>query len=115
MKNSKITFLLSLFIVMLLPITSCFYLAINSISENDIGNSFSSKGSINFSEDFTNTSYMDSVATNANGWGSGVITKARDYQIMLLDYLQTNYPVRGLDVQGRKARRGRKPAGACDT
>lgn len=56
------------------------------------------------SEDFTTTTYEDSIATTAEGWGTGSVSNPRDYTITQLDFVQTSSDggVRALDIQGRK-------------
>ncbi|MFX1317904.1 MAG: Loki-CTERM sorting domain-containing protein [Promethearchaeota archaeon] len=55
-----------------------------------------------YSEDFLTTTFFDSGASTAAGWGMGTITSERQYTITLLDNFTTTYPVMGVDVQGRK-------------
>ena len=55
-----------------------------------------------YTEDFTATTY-EHGATTAFGWGSGYLSKERLFSWQQLDFLETKNPVRGLDVQGRKA------------
>jgi len=55
-----------------------------------------------YSEDFTTTTYEDGANT-AFGWGSGYLSKQRIFTWTLLDFYETYNPIRGLDVQGRKA------------
>jgi hypothetical protein len=59
-------------------------------------------GTGTYTEDFSTTTYRGG-ATTAEGWGTGTLTSPRNYSIQLLDHYSTTYPVRGLDVQGRKA------------
>ncbi len=53
-------------------------------------------------EDFTTTTVMNG-STTAFGWGSGTVTKDRNFTLSELDFYSTTLPVRGLAVQGRKA------------
>ncbi|MHA1212397.1 MAG: hypothetical protein ACTSSH_08040 [Candidatus Heimdallarchaeota archaeon] len=53
-------------------------------------------------EDFTSTTFMDG-ATTAFGWGSGIVTNARDFECIIRDHYVTTSPVVDVDVQGRKA------------
>ncbi|MHA2313883.1 MAG: Loki-CTERM sorting domain-containing protein [Candidatus Hermodarchaeia archaeon] len=53
-------------------------------------------------EDFTGNTFYDGGASTADGWGQGSITSSRIFSITLLDNYTTNFPVMGVDVQGRK-------------
>ncbi len=52
-------------------------------------------------EDFDFETYKD-PATTAWGWGTGALTNTRDFSWALLDFYNTPFPARGIDVQGRK-------------
>lgn len=56
-----------------------------------------------YDEDFTTTTYRDTGATVANGWGTGVVTSPRNYAVQLLSHYTTSFPVRSLDIQDHKA------------
>ncbi len=56
-----------------------------------------------YTEDFTTSTFQDSLATTTEGWGNGAISNPRYYYITKTANYTTPYPVRSLDVQGRKA------------
>jgi len=55
-----------------------------------------------FVEDFEDTTFK-SPSTNAYGWGTGTVTNARNVSLIPLDFYPTKNPLRGIEVQGRKA------------
>jgi hypothetical protein len=95
--------ILALFLLSLFPLTNVFTLTISGLNGSDIWNNLSSNGLVNYFEDFVDENYLDDSSTTAEGWGTGSIRNARDYMVQILDFYPTVNPVRGLDVQGRKA------------
>ncbi|NPE09237.1 MAG: hypothetical protein GNW80_13205 [Asgard group archaeon] len=55
-----------------------------------------------FSETFLEQTYK-SAATTAWGWGGGQITNMRNFSFISQDFFATPYPIKGIEVQGRKA------------
>ena len=55
-----------------------------------------------FVEDFTTTTYRDSGATNAYGWGMDTLTNKKNLTMTQLDFEASTYPIKSIDVQGRK-------------
>ncbi len=95
--------ILALFLLSLFPLTNIFTLTASGLNGNDIWNNLSPNGLVNYFEDFIDENYNDDSSTTAEGWGTGTIRNARDYAVEILDIYPTIQPVRGLDVQGRKA------------
>lgn len=95
--------ILALFLLSLFPLTNVFTLTAYGLNGNDIWNNLSPNGLVNYFEDFIDENNNDDSSTTADGWGTGTIRNARDYTIQILDFYPTIQPVRGLDVQGRKA------------
>lgn len=95
--------ILALFLLSLFPLTNVFTLTAYSLNGNDSWNNLSPNGLVNYFEDFTDENYNDDSTTTAEGWGTGTIRNALDYTLEILDFYPTVSPVRGLDVQGRKA------------
>ncbi|MHA1123274.1 MAG: hypothetical protein ACTSPC_10815, partial [Candidatus Heimdallarchaeota archaeon] len=93
----------ALFLLSLFPLTNIFTLTASGLTGSDIWNNLSSNGLVNYFEDFTDENYNDDSATTADGWGTGTIRNDRDFTVEILDFYPTVSPVRGLDVQGRKA------------
>ncbi len=89
---------------MLVIITfSLFFISsINGITSGSFNQTFIANGTGNYVEDFSSTIYYDGAST-AFGWGSGTVTKDRNFSLSELDFYSTALPVRGLAVQGRKA------------
>ncbi|NHJ84868.1 MAG: hypothetical protein FK734_05365 [Asgard group archaeon] len=58
--------------------------------------------SSSYSDTFLSTTFKDDSST-AFGWGSGTVTKARDFSLDILDYYYTESPVVDVEVQGREA------------
>ncbi len=56
----------------------------------------------NYAEDFASTTYLNGGATTADGWGNGTLTSTRSITGGQLNFTATTYPVRSVDVQGRK-------------
>ena len=63
---------------------------------------FSSIATDSYFDSFDTTTYED-PSTTAWGWGKGTLSNNRDFESYLLDFYPTNYPVKDLAVQGRKA------------
>ena len=80
------------------------FMAVNVLgSERPIGSQelvINSGGS--FFETFTDQTYR-SAATSAWGWGGGQITNMRNFSFTSQDFFSTPYPIKGIEVQGRKA------------
>ncbi|MBY8993837.1 MAG: hypothetical protein KGD59_04750 [Candidatus Heimdallarchaeota archaeon] len=95
--------ILALFLLSLFPLTNVFTLTAFGLNGNDIWNNLSPNGLVNYFEDFVDENYNDDSATTAEGWGTGTIRNALDFTVEILDFYPTIQPVRGLDVQGRKA------------
>lgn len=95
--------ILALFLLSLFPLTNIFTLTASGLNGSDIWNNLSPNGVVNYFEDFIDENYNDDSSTTAEGWGTGTIRNARDYAVEILDFYPTIQPVRGLDVQGRKA------------
>ena len=69
------------------------------VDESGLVNACSESGT--FDEDFTTEAYKDG-STTAWGWGTGVLTNERDFTWQILDFYNTTYQVRSVDVQGRE-------------
>jgi len=67
-----------------------------------INGKFSTLGTDSYTETFLTTTYAD-PSTTAWGWGIGALSIQRDYTLDILDVYPTNYPVKDIVVQGRKA------------
>ena len=80
------------------------FIAANVVS---IGRPFGSQELVinsggSFSETFLEQTYR-SAATTAWGWGGGQITNMRNFSFVSQDFFATPYPIKGIEVQGRKA------------
>jgi len=99
--NNKIKrFVISFSIVFLFSSMLCSVFFVGGLT-NQGKSSFSKNASDSFTEDFTTTTYKQPLST-AHGWGSGVITNARDYYLTNLDFYPTMYPLRAIEVQGKR-------------
>ncbi|MHA1124314.1 MAG: hypothetical protein ACTSO7_07880 [Candidatus Heimdallarchaeota archaeon] len=101
-RSNKKTLQIVLIVLVLLPLISATAFQAYGMLGND--NQFLSKDDTDvFFDSFDNTAYRDFVETDAIGWGTGTITNERDFSWEVLDFYATPNPVRGLEVQGRKA------------
>ncbi|NHJ87852.1 MAG: hypothetical protein FK734_20485, partial [Asgard group archaeon] len=96
-KNKKLKFFSVIFLLFpILTVSSCQAY----IYWGDTGNNYMTNGTYNYIEDFTTTTYQDPI-TNAEGWGTGMITNPRDYLVEQLDFFETPFPATSIDTQGR--------------
>ncbi|MFX1474742.1 MAG: hypothetical protein ACFFCO_04585 [Promethearchaeota archaeon] len=96
-------FVIMLFLVTLLPLTTVVSAPFLGPVTPMTNQAVSTRALATFIENFTTTTYQDSGATTAVGWGDGVLSSPRLGSITLLDHYTTSTPVRALEVQGRKA------------
>ncbi len=71
------------------------------IDDDSSVNEIDCSGSDSYFEDFTTDAYKD-PSTTAWGWGTGTMTNTRDFSWELLDYYNTTFTARSVDVQGRR-------------
>jgi len=71
------------------------------LTNPDFNNALSTIASVNFTEDFTTTTYLDPTST-AVGWGSGTITNDRDIALSALGFYPTLNPLRAIEAQGKR-------------
>ncbi len=103
MKISNKQFLISLFLIIILPLTTCLTMTNSTNAVVPSYGGITKMANEIFVEDFTNDTYMDAGETDAWGWGTGTITNTRNFSWSQLDYFETEDPVVDLDVQGKKA------------
>lgn len=95
--------------IMFTSLLLVFFFATSSISSTHVNGlidetsifDLSCSGSDLYFEDFSTEAYKD-PSTTALGWGAGALTNTRDFSWELLDFYNTTFPVRSVDVQGRK-------------
>ncbi len=92
-----------LFLVTLLPLSTVVAAPLLGPVTPMAAKAVSTKALGTFTENFTTTTYRDSVYTDAAGWGTGIVHSPRIGGITLLDHYSTTTPVRAVEVQGRKA------------
>ncbi len=92
--------MVSIALLMLLVVSATSFKALGYLGNNQ--SAFSIKTTGNVVDDFTTDLFRD-ASSDVFGWGSGTLTNERDFSVTVLDFYDTKYPVRGLDVQGRKA------------
>jgi hypothetical protein len=92
--NSRILLVLSLLLSLSLATFAC--------TSSGVGAAPLS-GVTAFTEDFATTTYRDTGATTASGWGTGVVGNPRTYSVQFLSHFTTPNPVRALDIQDQKA------------
>jgi len=101
-RSNKKTLQIVLIAFVLLPLISATAFQTYGMLGN--GNQFLSTDDTDvFFDSFDTTAYRDFAETDAFGWGTGTITNERDFSWEVLDFYATPDPVRGLEVQGRKA------------
>ncbi|MHA1556738.1 MAG: LVIVD repeat-containing protein, partial [Candidatus Heimdallarchaeota archaeon] len=93
--------LLTLWVLGLFSFTMIVVPPINGTQNNLNNSELSIKTFDIFVEDFDDTTYRDG-ATTSFGWRNGAVTNNRNFTWTQLDYYDTTYAVRDLDVQGRK-------------
>ncbi|MHA1532624.1 MAG: hypothetical protein ACTSR6_11565, partial [Candidatus Heimdallarchaeota archaeon] len=100
--NRKFIQIISTFgIVFLFSTTLCSMLFAEGLTNPDFNNALSTNASVNFTEDFTTTTYLDPTST-AVGWGSGAITNDRDIALSALGFYPTLNPLRSIEAQGKR-------------
>jgi hypothetical protein len=104
--------LVVLFLVTLLPLTTVASAPFLGSVHTGIPRGVQTRVLGGVTENFTTSTYEDSGNTDAAGWGTGVLTSPRDYSLTHLDTYTTSYPVRSIDVQGRKVYFTHYPEGA---
>ncbi|HUT80161.1 MAG TPA: GGIII-like transmembrane region-containing protein [Candidatus Bathyarchaeia archaeon] len=100
MNFRKTKIMLTIFVILLFPLSSVLTISVKASIQNDDQLLLNGTGS--YSEDFTTITYKG-TGTTGYGWGTGVVTKNRDYTWEMLDFYPTEYPAYGLDIEGRKA------------
>ncbi|MHA1212930.1 MAG: LVIVD repeat-containing protein, partial [Candidatus Heimdallarchaeota archaeon] len=97
LRKSKV--MLTIFVLLLFPLTTCLTISVKANIPDDSQLLLNGTGS--YSEDFTTVTYK-SALTTASGWGTGIVTKERDFSWDILDFYPTVNPVFDIEVQGRK-------------
>jgi len=87
------------FLALLLPV---FFVPASSETWNPNNTTFTTQSTDGFVEDFTDTVYRDTPATDAYGWGWDALTNAKNLSMVALDFEASLNPIRSIDVQGRK-------------
>lgn len=101
MNRKFIQIISTLGIVLLVSTNLTFMLFAEGLTNPGSKNEFSTNATVNFTEDFTTTTYLDPTST-ALGWGSGVITNERDIALSNLGFYGTLNPLRAIEAQGRR-------------
>lgn len=92
----------TILVIFLLASLSIGTIYFTDAKESEYKENYSFELSASFFDDFDSTTYRD-LATDASGWGTGTLTNERTFDWTLYDFFSTDYPVRDIDVQGRKA------------
>jgi len=95
----KQNMIIGLLLVLVFATSSITLTQVNGLVDDISDYDFSIAGIHN--EDFDFETYKDPVTT-AWGWGTGALTNTRDFSWSLLDFYNTPFPARSVDVQGRK-------------
>lgn len=100
--NRKFIQIISTFgIVLLVSTNLTVMLFADGLTNPGSNNELSTNATVNFTEDFTTTTYRD-VTSSAFGWGTGSITNRRDLVITPLDFIASTNPIRAIEVQGKR-------------
>lgn len=102
MFSQKKSIILTLFLALLLPLASSFSMLLMVNAALPLNDVLTPNAIGIYYDDFTTITNMNGVETTAIGWGSGVITKDREFFWNLVDFYPTSAPVIDVDVQGRK-------------
>lgn len=100
MKSSKIRVSITLFLIVLFPLSMMTTFGLAVMKPSDSGELLPN-ASANYIEDFTTTTYEEPTSS-AFGWGTGTVTNARNMSYATQDFYETPDPITGLDVQGRR-------------
>jgi hypothetical protein len=101
MNRKFIQIISTLGIVWLVSTNLTFMLFTEGLTNPGSNNELRINASVNFTEDFTTTTYLDPTTT-ADGWGSGIVINERDIVLSALGFYETNNPLRAIEVQGRR-------------
>ena len=102
MLNQKKSIIMTLSLVLLIPMASIFSMVLMVNATFPTNSDLIPDTIDSFHDDFTTTTFMNGTETSAFGWGTGTLSKEREFFWNLLDFFPTNGPVIDVDVQGRK-------------